>query len=260
MHQLVKLTVAMWLLQLAISFRLIHALGDPSQAPTGIWTQIPRLRGGWLTNWAITPPPSDILPVVPYYWNVVRYLTSCTYYWKVVRYIISCTYYWNVVRYIISCTYYWKVVRYLTSCTYYWKAVRYLTSCTYYWKAVRFIISCTYYWKAVRYISHWLHLYLLLGNCQILWTCTYCWETVRYLTGCTCTLFLPYRRVDLEFWCRDSTYSLADKGVARILSSLLELVFRRTWNHTFVSNTWEFHSIKNLLHVVIKKKLYYFVT
>lgn len=25
------------------------------------------------------------------------------------------------------------------------------------------------------------------------------------LTGCTRTLFLPYRRVALEFWCRDST-------------------------------------------------------
>ncbi len=33
MHQLVKLTDATWLLQLAISSPLIHALGDPSQAP-----------------------------------------------------------------------------------------------------------------------------------------------------------------------------------------------------------------------------------
>ncbi len=32
MHQLVKLTDATWLLQLAISSPLIHALGDPSQA------------------------------------------------------------------------------------------------------------------------------------------------------------------------------------------------------------------------------------
>ncbi len=33
MHQLVKLTDAIWLLQLTISFPLIHALGDPTQAP-----------------------------------------------------------------------------------------------------------------------------------------------------------------------------------------------------------------------------------
>ncbi len=51
MHQLVKLTDVIWLLQLALSSPLIHALGDPSQAPTGIWTQVPRLRGGRLTNW-----------------------------------------------------------------------------------------------------------------------------------------------------------------------------------------------------------------
>ncbi len=36
MHQSVKLTDAIWLLQLVISSSLIHALGDPSQAPTGI--------------------------------------------------------------------------------------------------------------------------------------------------------------------------------------------------------------------------------
>ncbi len=51
MHQLVKLTDAIWVLQLAIS-PLIHALGDSSQAPTGIWTQVAR----WLTTWAICPP------------------------------------------------------------------------------------------------------------------------------------------------------------------------------------------------------------
>ncbi len=42
MHQSVKLTDAIWLLQVAISSTLIHALGDPSQAPTGIWTRVPR--------------------------------------------------------------------------------------------------------------------------------------------------------------------------------------------------------------------------
>ncbi len=56
MHQLVKLTDVIWLLQLAISSPLIHALGDLSQAATGIWTRVPRLRDGRLTNWAIPPP------------------------------------------------------------------------------------------------------------------------------------------------------------------------------------------------------------
>ncbi len=39
MHQSVKLTDVIWLLQLAISSPLIHALGDPSQALT--WIRIP---------------------------------------------------------------------------------------------------------------------------------------------------------------------------------------------------------------------------
>ncbi len=56
MYQLVKLTDAIWLLQLVISYPLIHALGDPSQAPTGIQTRAPKLRGRRLTNWAIPPP------------------------------------------------------------------------------------------------------------------------------------------------------------------------------------------------------------
>ncbi len=38
MHQSVKLTDAIWLLQQVISSPPIHALGDPSQAPTGIRT------------------------------------------------------------------------------------------------------------------------------------------------------------------------------------------------------------------------------
>ncbi len=56
MHQFVKLADAIWLLQLAISSPLIHAFGDLSQAPTWIRTQVPRLGGGRLTNWAIPPP------------------------------------------------------------------------------------------------------------------------------------------------------------------------------------------------------------
>ncbi len=55
MHQSVELTDAIWLLQLVISYPLIHALSDPSQGPTGIQSQVPRLRGRQLTNWAIPP-------------------------------------------------------------------------------------------------------------------------------------------------------------------------------------------------------------
>ncbi len=50
MPQPVKLTDAIWLLQLVISSPLIHALGDPSQAPTMIQTQVPSLRGRRHTN------------------------------------------------------------------------------------------------------------------------------------------------------------------------------------------------------------------
>ncbi len=47
MHQLVKR------LQLVISFPLIHASAESSQAPTGIRTRVPRLRGERLN----LPPP-----------------------------------------------------------------------------------------------------------------------------------------------------------------------------------------------------------
>ncbi len=56
LHQFIKLTDAIWLLQLAISSALIHALSDPSQAPTGIWIQIPRLRGRWLLATELSLP------------------------------------------------------------------------------------------------------------------------------------------------------------------------------------------------------------
>ncbi len=52
----VSQTDALWLLQLVISSPLIDALGGLSQAPTGIRTQVPSLRGGRLTNWAIPAP------------------------------------------------------------------------------------------------------------------------------------------------------------------------------------------------------------
>ncbi len=64
MHQSVKLTDAIWLLHLAISSPVIHALGDLCQAPTGIRTRVSRLRGGRLINWAIPPP-------LPYRYNAV---------------------------------------------------------------------------------------------------------------------------------------------------------------------------------------------
>ncbi len=40
MHQSIKLTDVIWLLQLVISSPLIHAFGNLSQASTGIWTQV----------------------------------------------------------------------------------------------------------------------------------------------------------------------------------------------------------------------------
>ncbi len=46
MHQSVKLTEAIWLLQLAISSPLIHALGDMSQAPTGLEHRSPAWEAG----------------------------------------------------------------------------------------------------------------------------------------------------------------------------------------------------------------------
>ncbi len=56
MHRWARITKKKWLLQLIISSPLIHAFGNPSQAPTGIWIRVPSLRGRWLTNWAIPTP------------------------------------------------------------------------------------------------------------------------------------------------------------------------------------------------------------
>ncbi len=57
MHQLVKLSDAMWLLQLAISSPLIHALCDPSQAPN--WDLNPGSQiEKWTTYQMIYPSPS----------------------------------------------------------------------------------------------------------------------------------------------------------------------------------------------------------
>ncbi len=45
---------------MVISYPLIHALGDLSQAHTGIRTQVLNIRGGRLTNWAIPSPSSKV--------------------------------------------------------------------------------------------------------------------------------------------------------------------------------------------------------
>ncbi len=66
MHLSVKLTDAIWLLQLVISSSVIHALSDPSHAPTGIRTFVPSLRGRRLTNWAMSPHWS--INVIMYVW------------------------------------------------------------------------------------------------------------------------------------------------------------------------------------------------
>ncbi len=65
---LLKLTDAILLLHLAIVSPLIHALDDPSQALTEIRTWVSRLRGSWLTNWAI-PPPSFFQSHKLYIWD-----------------------------------------------------------------------------------------------------------------------------------------------------------------------------------------------
>ncbi len=57
MRQLVKITDAIWLLQLAISSPLIQALGDPSQASTGIQTGSPDSESDDLpTELSLLPP------------------------------------------------------------------------------------------------------------------------------------------------------------------------------------------------------------
>ncbi len=53
MHQSVKLTDALWLLQLVISSPVIHALGDPSQAPN--WIQTPAWEADNLPT-ELSPP------------------------------------------------------------------------------------------------------------------------------------------------------------------------------------------------------------
>ncbi len=79
MDQSVKLTYAMWLLQLVISSPLIHALGDPSQVPTRIRTRVSRLRGGRLTKSAIPPPFSYDYVLISQFWLFQLYLTSVIY-------------------------------------------------------------------------------------------------------------------------------------------------------------------------------------
>lgn len=56
-------------------------------------------------------------------------------------------------------------------------------------------------------------------------------QKVILLTGWTRTLFFPYKSVSFEFWCRDSTYSLADmwKHLGSLASSEALLASRRTY-------------------------------
>ncbi len=56
------------LLQLVISSPLIHALGDPSKAPTGIQTEVPSLKGS--LAWEADNLPTE-LSVPPIYTPVL---------------------------------------------------------------------------------------------------------------------------------------------------------------------------------------------
>ncbi len=64
-HQSVKLTDAVWLLQLVISSPLIHAFGDLSQAPTGIRAQLERRM-----TFQLSYPSPFLLLAVKYYYNM----------------------------------------------------------------------------------------------------------------------------------------------------------------------------------------------
>ncbi len=61
MCQSVKLTGAIWLLQLVISSPLIHALVWPKSSPDLDLNPVPSMRGRRLTKWAIAPPLNQIL-------------------------------------------------------------------------------------------------------------------------------------------------------------------------------------------------------
>ncbi len=73
----VKLTDAIWLLQLVISFPLIRALGDPSQAPIRIWTKVPSMRGRWLTELSL--PPFTIQSAAKIF--IHKHFAKWNYYW-----------------------------------------------------------------------------------------------------------------------------------------------------------------------------------
>ncbi len=69
MHHLVKLTDAIWLLQLVISSLPIHALGDLSQASTGIRTRDP--------DWEADDLPTELsLPLTTTLVNINDWLTA----------------------------------------------------------------------------------------------------------------------------------------------------------------------------------------
>ncbi len=59
-------------------------IGWPESSPTCIWTWVPRLRGGQLTNWAIL-----------LYWNLIRCVTdNCTCSWHMELMITMDRYDW----------------------------------------------------------------------------------------------------------------------------------------------------------------------
>ncbi len=66
MHQSVKLTNAIWLLQLVISSPLIHALDDTSQAPKGFEPRSP----AWEADpgspaWEADDLPTELSDLIP---------------------------------------------------------------------------------------------------------------------------------------------------------------------------------------------------
>ncbi len=69
MRQSVKLTDAIWLLQLIISSPLIDALGDPSQAHSRIWT--------WAPAWEADDLPTDLsVPLGGLHLNMIQGLSN----------------------------------------------------------------------------------------------------------------------------------------------------------------------------------------
>ncbi len=78
MHQSVKLTGAIWLLLLAISSPVIHALGDTSQAPTGFEPGSPAWEADDLPTKLSLPPIMFHYSVSSSYVQFYKWTISCT--------------------------------------------------------------------------------------------------------------------------------------------------------------------------------------